>query len=82
MTMKAVNKMKKHFFTLEFEVTMRPENMPPRLRLEYESQTDEEKVLRAKISALKILDNYLTEMNQNESFARLDVLFPATTQRS
>ena len=74
--------MEKHFFTIEFEVTFRPENMPHNLRVNYESQTNEEKVLRAKISALKMLDNYLNEMNQNESFARLDVLFPATTQHS
>ena len=74
--------MEKHVFTMEFEVIINPKNMPTQTLLNYSFCSDQEKFEHAQQVAIKIVNDYLSSMNQNWTWAKLNVRVPATTSNS
>ena len=71
--------METYTFPIKFQVTINPDKMPVSRKLIYELDSEQNKLQIAIDSAVSILENYLSEMNQNWTWAKLDVVNKATT---
>jgi hypothetical protein len=74
--------MNTYVFSLDFRVTIDPDKLSTITKLVHGLNSDQENQEHAKQVALNIIDQYLTEMNQGWTWAKLEVLYPATTLNS